>query len=197
MFKQYLIKPTLKSTTNQHFSCSVYKCLKWITLAAVEELGSSKKFQSLCVFGWLSLASQAFVDFLSSLASVKQRLSGLKIVIKFQSFYSKLKMFVGIFKVAMLLPILNEKRYFLYLLKGKGNKMYLRKKKVSILREYLLVHVRECQLRPMHKKCSNLYFYAPRKISGEHIVVALSVRPSVSQSVRPSVRTYVPFVSGP
>jgi len=29
------------------------------------------------------------------------------------------------------------------------------------------------------------YFYAPRKISGEHIVVALSVRP------------YVPFVSGP
>ena len=36
-------------------------------------------------------------------------------------------------------------------------------------------------------------FYAPRKISGEHIVVALSVRPSVSPSVRP----YVPFVSGP
>jgi len=33
------------------------------------------------------------------------------------------------------------------------------------------------------------HFYAPRKISGEHIVVALSVRPSVRQSVRPSVRT--------
>ena len=32
------------------------------------------------------------------------------------------------------------------------------------------------------------YYYAPRKISGEHIVAALSVRPSVSQSVRPSVR---------
>jgi len=30
----------------------------------------------------------------------------------------------------------------------------------------------------------NSYFYAPRKISGEHIVVALSVRPSVRQSVR-------------
>ena len=45
------------------------------------------------------------------------------------------------------------------------------------------------------------HYYAPRKISGEHIVVALSVRPSVSQSVsqsvRPSVRPYVPFVSGP
>ena len=34
-------------------------------------------------------------------------------------------------------------------------------------------------------------FYAPRKISGEHIVVASSVRPSVSQSVRPSVRPSV------
>ena len=33
-----------------------------------------------------------------------------------------------------------------------------------------------------------MFFYAPRKISGEHIVAALSVRPSVSQSVRPSVR---------
>jgi len=33
------------------------------------------------------------------------------------------------------------------------------------------------------------HFYAPRKISGEHIVAALSVRPSVSPSVRPSVRT--------
>ena len=32
------------------------------------------------------------------------------------------------------------------------------------------------------------FYYAPRKISGEHIVVALSVRPSVRQSVRPSVR---------
>jgi len=51
-------------------------------------------------------------------------------------------------------------------------------------------------------------FYAPRNISGEHIVAALSVRPSVrpsvsqsvSHSVRPSVspsvRPYVPFVSG-
>jgi len=29
-------------------------------------------------------------------------------------------------------------------------------------------------------------FYAPRKISGEHIVAALSVRPSVSPCVRPS-----------
>jgi len=44
--------------------------------------------------------------------------------------------------------------------------------------------------------CGGVY-YAPRKISGEHIVAALSVRPSVSQSVRPSVRPYVPFVSGP
>ena len=34
-------------------------------------------------------------------------------------------------------------------------------------------------------------FYAPRKISGEHIVAALSVRLSVSQSVRPSVRPSV------
>ena len=34
-----------------------------------------------------------------------------------------------------------------------------------------------------------LYYYAPRKISGEHIVAALSVRPSV--------RPYDPFVSGP
>ena len=34
-----------------------------------------------------------------------------------------------------------------------------------------------------------LPFYAPRKISGEHIVAALSVRPSVSPSVRQSVRT--------
>jgi len=32
------------------------------------------------------------------------------------------------------------------------------------------------------------FYYAPRKFSGEHIVAALSVRPSVSQSVRPSVR---------
>jgi len=31
-------------------------------------------------------------------------------------------------------------------------------------------------------------YYAPRKISGEHIVAALSVRPSVCQSVSPSVR---------
>ena len=31
-------------------------------------------------------------------------------------------------------------------------------------------------------------FYAPRKISGEHIVATLSVRPSVRQSVSPSVR---------
>ena len=30
-----------------------------------------------------------------------------------------------------------------------------------------------------------LIFYAPRKISGEHIVAALSVRQSVSPSVRP------------
>ena len=37
------------------------------------------------------------------------------------------------------------------------------------------------------------YCYAPRKISGEHIVAALSVR----ASVRPSVSPYVPFVSGP
>jgi len=38
----------------------------------------------------------------------------------------------------------------------------------------------------------NILFYAPRKESGEHIVAALSVRPSVSltvrQSVSPSVR---------
>ena len=33
--------------------------------------------------------------------------------------------------------------------------------------------------------CKLIVFYAPRKISGEHIVAALSVRP------------YVPFVSGP
>ena len=32
------------------------------------------------------------------------------------------------------------------------------------------------------------FYYAPRKISGEHIVAALSVRPSVRQSVSPSVR---------
>ena len=37
-------------------------------------------------------------------------------------------------------------------------------------------------------KWPKLIYYAPRKISGEHIVVALSVRPSVRQSVRPSVR---------
>jgi len=42
---------------------------------------------------------------------------------------------------------------------------------------------------------NHLRFYAPRKNSGEHIVAALSVRPSVSQSVRPSVRPE--FVSGP
>jgi len=34
-------------------------------------------------------------------------------------------------------------------------------------------------------------YYAPRKISGEHIVVALSVRPSVRPSVSPSVRPSV------
>ena len=34
-----------------------------------------------------------------------------------------------------------------------------------------------------------LYFYASRKISGEHIVAALSVRQSVRPSVRQSVRT--------
>ena len=39
-------------------------------------------------------------------------------------------------------------------------------------------------------------FYAPRKISGEHIVAA-PVRPSVRPSVSASVRPYVPFVSGP
>ena len=42
------------------------------------------------------------------------------------------------------------------------------------------------------------FYYAPQKISGEHIVVALSVRPSVrpsvSQSVRPSVCTAHNFV---
>jgi len=38
----------------------------------------------------------------------------------------------------------------------------------------------------------NVYdFYAPQNISGEHIVAGLSVRPSVSLSVRPK------FVSGP
>jgi len=36
--------------------------------------------------------------------------------------------------------------------------------------------------------CCFLFCYAPRKISGEHIVAALSVRPSVSLSVRQSVR---------
>jgi len=41
------------------------------------------------------------------------------------------------------------------------------------------------------------YFYAPRQISGEHIVDALSERPSARQLVRPSVRPYGPFVSGP
>jgi len=41
-----------------------------------------------------------------------------------------------------------------------------------------------CRFQPIRH-----HFYAPRKISGEHIVVALSVRPSVSQSIRPSVRT--------
>jgi len=44
-------------------------------------------------------------------------------------------------------------------------------------------------------------FYAPRKISGEHIVVALSVIQSVCQSISPSVRTpvlpYVLFMTGP
>ena len=35
------------------------------------------------------------------------------------------------------------------------------------------------------KYVSSFFYYAPRKISGEHIVAALSVRP------------YVPFVSGP
>ena len=34
-----------------------------------------------------------------------------------------------------------------------------------------------------------MLYYAPRKISGEHIVAALSVRPSVRSSVRQSVRT--------
>ena len=38
---------------------------------------------------------------------------------------------------------------------------------------------------------SRFFFYAPRRISGEHIVAALSVRPCVRASVRPYVRVSV------
>ena len=38
-------------------------------------------------------------------------------------------------------------------------------------------------------------FYAPRRISGEHIVAASSVRPCVRVSVRPCVRASVPLLS--
>ena len=39
------------------------------------------------------------------------------------------------------------------------------------------------------------YFYAPRRISGEHIVAASSVRPCVRTSVCPCVRASVPLLS--
>ena len=38
-------------------------------------------------------------------------------------------------------------------------------------------------------------YYAPRRISGEHIVAASSVRPCVRASVRPCVRASVPLLS--
>jgi len=43
----------------------------------------------------------------------------------------------------------------------------------------------------LHYNTGVILYYAPRKISGEHIVAALSVRPSVRQSVSLSVRQSV------
>ena len=61
------------------------------------------------------------------------------------------------------------------------------------------------ELKLCYKKASKIfsYFYAPRRISGEHIVAASSVRPCVRvsvrlcvrASVRPCVRASVPLLS--
>jgi len=66
----------------------------------------------------------------------------------------------------------------------------------SLVSRPCTLHLETCWLyQKLFKSCLNQWslscvinwshFYAPRKNSGEHIVAALSVRPSVSPSVRP------------